>query len=61
MLFVVFNSIAVIGLDAATNFVMRLIEQDVWALGIVLLVSTVYGNLNYMLDEPITDITKKNQ
>ena len=50
-----------IGLDAATNFAMRLIEQDVWALGIVLLVSTVYGNLNYMLDEPITDLTKKNQ
>ena len=62
VLFVLFNSIAVIGLDKATEFALALLEQDIWIFGVIFVVATVYGNLNYMLDEiNETDSDKKNK
>ena len=62
VLFVLFNSIAVIGLDKATEFALALLEQEVWIFGVIFAVATVYGNLNFMLDEiDAIDSDKKNQ
>lgn len=62
VLFVLFNSIAVIGLDKAIEFAFALLEQDIWIFGVIFVVATVYGNLNFMLDEVAeTDSDKKNK
>ena len=64
VLFVVFNAIGVIGLDATVTFTEQLISEDIWVLGLILVIATVYGNLNYMLDNATStfvDADKKQQ
>ena len=62
VMFVVFNAIGVIGLDATVAFAEQLVNEDVWVLSIILAIATVYGNLNYMLDTTTpVDADKKQQ